>query len=300
MKRLNAVGRLNRNAAWFASLSALVLLGMVAGCSTGDQTPAASAAKAAPIVRTDRNYEAQMPPRAAFDQYLADLQQNPSDYIARTKVIQIYPTLDPRPVRSPDADVWVGQAKAAMKSATGSADYYNAANAYFKANTIAPWVGAYYYNAAVACEKAGDPSDAAGWLYWYLMAAPNDPDAPNIRQHMGELQYAADQAARFQAVLKSVAGRTWTFTAYNGLGGVLWRSHIVILNGQMVIQLSNGTWVSLGYVTPSLEVSVNPQTLAAHWYHFIVSMTYQISPDFSSIIETETNSDGTALTRTYQ
>lgn len=305
MNGIDAIRRWYRRNEWVAAAGAFSLLCVIVvaitGCSTTDQTPAASA-KAAPAlsIRTDRNYEAQMPPRAAFDQYMADLQRNPADYIARGNIIRIYPTLDPRPAKPPEAEIWVGEAKAAIKNATGPGDFGNAANAYFKANTLAPWVPAYYYNAAVTCEKAGYPDSAAGWYEWYLITVPNDPDASNIRQHMGELKYAAAQAAKFQAVLTSLANRKWTFTAHNGLGGVMWRQYIFIVNGKMILQLSNGTYVNVGDVTPALQNSVDPQALAAHWYHSVASDTYTISPDFSTILETQTNTDGSVLTRTFQ
>lgn len=139
-------------------------------------------------------------PREQLQQYIAQLQANPSDDALREKAIQLALTLNPKPTTPPEVDELVGKAKYAFQHASSEADFLAAADAFNKAAILAPWVPDYYNNAAVSFEAAKQPDSAVKYFRWYLLAAPNASDASKVREHIGELEYAeAKQRAELEA-----------------------------------------------------------------------------------------------------
>lgn len=147
---------------------------------------------------------------SSFDELKKDtmqLQQNPNDDALRTKIIQLAVRLDMKPAIPPEMDELAGKAKFIISHANTDADYAEAADAYVKASLLAPWVPENYSNAGVAYEKAKRYSDAVRFFQFYVLAAPDAPDAKAAREHIGGLKYAIEKDAADKAAAEDQARR---------------------------------------------------------------------------------------------
>ena len=126
--------------------------------------------------------------RQAFTHYLAGYQaaleaQNAEMIDSlRLKVIGVVRRLVPPPALPDEAIAHEGRAEAAVKSAQKPADFADAAKEYLEAIRIAPWVTAHYFNLGVVLEKQGDRAGAIRYLNIYLQAAPDAPDAVDVKR----------------------------------------------------------------------------------------------------------------------
>ena len=134
-------------------------------------------------------------PREHLNQYVADLQKNPSDDALREKIIKLALTLDPKPAIPDEAVVAAAKAKTIFANATAPDDMKAAAAAFSEASQRAPWVPDYYFNEGLALEKAGQFDDAIRALNFYLLAAPNSSDASDVRGRIEGIRYAKEKAA---------------------------------------------------------------------------------------------------------
>lgn len=139
---------------------------------------------------------AQVPasPREQLQQYVTQLQANPSDDALRTKIIQIALTLDPKPANPSDLPEEVGAATYAFKSAQSETDMSGAADLFAKALLLAPWRADLYYNEGLSLEKAKRLDEAIKAFRFYLMASPNATDADEVKEKIGALKYQVSQA----------------------------------------------------------------------------------------------------------
>ncbi len=144
----------------------------------------------------EKGPEKPLNPREQFQQYLGKLQQDPDDPALREKIIKLALTLEPKPAIPEEAEKLVGRATFIFKNAKTEADYVDAVQAYQRALLITPWVADYYFNLAVAQERAGKPSDAIASLKFYLMAAPDAQDRRDVLQRIGGLEYAAEKVQK--------------------------------------------------------------------------------------------------------
>jgi hypothetical protein len=131
-------------------------------------------------------------PREQLNQYVADLRKNPADDALREKIIKLALMLNPKPAVPEEATVAAAKGKTIFTHAsdTGShEDLKVAADAFAKASLLAPWVPDYYFNEAAALEKAGQFDNAVRALNFYLMAAPNAPDAGEVRGRIEGINY---------------------------------------------------------------------------------------------------------------
>jgi len=131
-----------------------------------------------------------------LNQYVADLQKNPSDYALREKIIRHAQTMKPAPAVPIEAEKFEGRAEFAIKNAKTEADFLDAAKEYEKALLIAPWVPACYFNQGIAFEKAGKLKKAKRSVEFYLLAAPNAQDAREVRKRIAGLEYAIEKLAK--------------------------------------------------------------------------------------------------------
>lgn len=132
-------------------------------------------------------------PRDQLQQYVAQLQVNPSDDALRTKIIQLALTLDPKPADPPDLPETIGAATYAFKNAQSDTDMQNAASLYAKAALEAPWRADLYFNEAVALEKVKRLDEAVSAYRFYLLAAPNATDGEAVKEEIGALKYQLAQ-----------------------------------------------------------------------------------------------------------
>jgi tetratricopeptide (TPR) repeat protein len=145
-------------------------------------------------------------PQETLNQYISDLQKNPNDYALREKIIKLVQEMKQKPGISAEAEKYEGRAGYAIKNAKNEADFLDAAKEYDKALLLAPWVSSYYFNQAIAYEKAGKPKEAKRSFEFYLFAEPNAKDARDVRKRIAGLEYAAEKAAKEPAP-QSVAAR---------------------------------------------------------------------------------------------
>jgi hypothetical protein len=178
---------------------------------------------------------------SSFDELKTEtiqLQQNPADDGLRTKIIQLAAGLDMKPATPPDMDELIGKAKFILSQANSDADYAAAGDAFVQASLLAPWVPENYSNAGVAYEKAKRYSDAIRFFQFYLLAAPNAPDAKAAREHIGGLQYAIQKAASDRAAAEAAAQQKQE--AIRDLNGY-WACQSGC-NGYPTVSVSNGAF----------------------------------------------------------
>ncbi|HEV2135788.1 MAG TPA: hypothetical protein VGR47_16240 [Terracidiphilus sp.] len=134
-------------------------------------------------------------PREEFQQYVTQLQANPSDNALRTKIIQLALTLDPKPAVPEDAAVDAAKGKTIFASASSPDELKAAAAAFAQASQIAPWVPDNYYNEGLALEKVKQYDDAIRDLNFYLLAAPGASDTADVRGKIEGIKYEMSKAA---------------------------------------------------------------------------------------------------------
>lgn len=132
--------------------------------------------------------------REQLSQYVTQLQANPSDDALRTKIIQLAQQIQPPPATPPEADELAGRAQYIFEHASSPDDLLIAADAFEKVALVVPWLPDYYFDAAVAYEKANHPAEALKNYKLSLLAYPPDsPDAKKVREKVGALSYVLEQ-----------------------------------------------------------------------------------------------------------
>ena len=110
---------------------------------------------------------------------------------ARERIIKTVQNLAPPPAIPEGAHQHLVYGVTATKEAKTSAHFENAVREFRKALRLAPWWADAYLNLAIAQEGAGKYADAAKSLGFFLLAAPNDPEAKRLRNKIYELEYKA-------------------------------------------------------------------------------------------------------------
>ncbi len=138
--------------------------------------------------------------REALTHYVAALQSvsegTADDQRVRETIIRVVQKLSPPPAVPEEARRFSIRGQIAIKEAKSAADFDEAAKEFGKALRLAPWWADGYINQGVALEKAGKFNEAARALKFYLLAAPNAPDAQNVRDQIYALEYRQEKAQR--------------------------------------------------------------------------------------------------------
>jgi tetratricopeptide (TPR) repeat protein len=164
-------------------------------------------------------------PQQTLNQYIADLQKNPSDYAQREKIIKHVQTMKPAPAVPEEAKRYLSRGIAAMKVAKSKDDFKDAVNEFEKAALSAPWFANAYYNLGVAQDKAGAYANAIRSLKLYLLASPAARDAEAVKSLMYEIEYRQEKAAKesspaaiaankqkeYEDWLRKIDGRRYTY-----------------------------------------------------------------------------------------
>jgi hypothetical protein len=144
--------------------------------------------------------------REALTNYVAALQKTPEgsadDQRLRETIIKLVQKLSPPPAVPEEARRFSVRGQVWVKEAKSPSDFDEAAKEFGKALRVAPWWADGYINQGVALEKARKFSDAARALKLYLLAAPNAPDAQNVRDQIYALELREEKAQK-----ESVAAR---------------------------------------------------------------------------------------------
>ena len=181
-------------------------------------------------------------------QLTAKLQQTPNDDALRTQIIKLAAGLDMLPAAPPEMDELSGQAKFILGHAASLSDFANAADAYVKASLVAPWVADNYLNAAVSFEKANRYADALRFYQFYLLAAPDAPDAKSAREHIGGLKYAIQKDANDRAAADAAVRQK--------------EQAIRNLNGYWACQSGCGGWATVRATATTFAASAGDRSFA--------------------------------------
>ena len=131
-----------------------------------------------------------------LNQYISDLQKNPTDTALRGKIIKFVQEMKQAPKVPDEVLTHEGAAEYAFKNAKTNGDFEDAAKEYEKALLIAPWLATDYFNCGVAYEKSRKFDAAIRNFSLYLIAAPSAQDANDVRKRIGGLKYAASKPVR--------------------------------------------------------------------------------------------------------
>ncbi|HEV2135783.1 MAG TPA: hypothetical protein VGR47_16215 [Terracidiphilus sp.] len=148
-------------------------------------------------------------PRDQLQQYVTQLQADPSNDALRTKIIKLALTLDPKPAVPEEAQAADGKAKTIFAHATTPDDVKAAAAAFAQASQVAPWVSDYYFNEAAAAEKAAQYDEAIHALNFYLVAAPDAPDAGAVRGRIEGIKYTKSQPSSDSTAAHAALDNLW-------------------------------------------------------------------------------------------
>ncbi|MGD0280029.1 MAG: tetratricopeptide repeat protein [Smithella sp.] len=249
-------------------------------------------------------------PLETLNQYISDLQNNPNDNALREKIIKHVQTMKPGPVLSTEADKYEGRAEYAIKNAKNEMDFLDAAKEYDKALLLAPWVSSYYFNQAIAYEKAGKPKEAKQSFEFYLLAAPDAKDERDVRKRIAGLEYAAEKAAREsspQAIAQQeknkeqdfikrldgvkYVGQSWTYDR-----GIVWDDEFVI-RGTILVWRKRIVSVAPNIILDGTPVNVwlemgQMQIVRREARHYLPNMNYvddifTISEDGKNLTDVE-------------
>jgi len=135
-------------------------------------------------------------PQETLNQYISDLQKNPTDYALREKIIKFAQTMKPAPAIPESAERYMARGAAAVKGAKTEKDFQDAAAEFEKASLVAPWLAAAYYNLGITQDKAGKYKEAMQSLKFYLFAAPEASDAKAVKTLVYEIEYRQEKAAK--------------------------------------------------------------------------------------------------------
>ncbi|MDD5302837.1 MAG: ankyrin repeat domain-containing protein [Elusimicrobia bacterium] len=108
----------------------------------------------------------------------------------RRSIIAAALKMKPAPAIPAEAEDAAGRGAYIFKSAKSEEDTLATAKEYLKAVEAAPWVANYYYNLCAVLEKTPYMRQALHACKLYLEAAPNAPDASDIRQTISGLKFA--------------------------------------------------------------------------------------------------------------
>jgi tetratricopeptide (TPR) repeat protein len=159
-------------------------------------------------------------PQQTLNQYVADLQKNPSDYAQREKIIKHVQTMKPAPAVPEEAKRYLSRGIAAMKEAKSKDDFKDAVNEFEKAALSAPWFANAYYNLGVAQDKAGAYANAIRSLKLYLLASPDARDAEAVKGLIYEIEYRQEKAAKASSPAAIAAKKQQTYEEWlRGLDG---------------------------------------------------------------------------------
>lgn len=181
-------------------------------------------------------------PQDALNQYVANLQKNPSDTALREKIIRLAQEMRPPPALPDKAQKHLDRGVAAIEGAKSVEDFKDACAEFTKVLTIAPWFGRGYRPLAVAQDKAGQYDAALKNLEFYLLSQPSPEDAAWAKSLINKIEYRKEKAAKesstaaiaakkqntFEDLLKKIDGRRYTHT---GAGFI----HVVDVQGTVLI-----------------------------------------------------------------
>lgn len=139
--------------------------------------------------------------REALEHYITALEALPDpppledDLRLRERIIKVVGRLDPPPAVPEEAQRHGVRGQVAFRKAQSQLGLEEAADELRQAVRAAPWWPAAVYNLALVQERLEQYEEARGNLDLYLLAAPEAPDAGEVRAKIFELEYLAEEVA---------------------------------------------------------------------------------------------------------
>lgn len=184
-----------------------------------------------------------------FQQAVAAYQQSPSDASAE-KVIRMAAAMSQLPPIPEEARRHFVRGTALFKDAKSADDYKQVADEFTQATHLAPWWPEARYNLAMALEAAGDYDNAIVNSKLYLLFKLPDTDARAAQDKVYALEARQEKASKakaedpspqplaappqnsFDALLKKIDGRRYTYTSDPGYTSVLdVRGRVLVYGG---------------------------------------------------------------------
>ena len=135
-------------------------------------------------------------PQQTLNQYVAELQSNPSDTALRGKIIALAQTMNPPPEAPAEARRHMARGVAAVEDAKTTDDFKDACNEFQQAATLAPWLANAYRNLAIAQDKAGLYDEALASLRFYLLTKPSPADVNWAEDLKSKVEYRKEKAQK--------------------------------------------------------------------------------------------------------
>ena len=205
-----------------------------------------------------------------LQQLTAELRKSPSDNTLREKIIKLALEIKPTPAVPPEAEEFEGRAQYAFKNARSEAEMLDAAREYMKAVDTAPWVAGYYFDLCTILEKANRPTEAIRACKLYLTAAPEAPDARDVRKRVAGLDYALER-------LRSNVSRRrecMTMTDIYGTGDKVAMIGASKISIKLVSSLYYGTWRNQLMIS---DITTLPNNIAIQRYELSpIDKTFQL------------------------
>jgi tetratricopeptide (TPR) repeat protein len=178
-----------------------------------------------------------------LNQYVADLQRNPSDTALREKIIKLAQELNPPPAIPEEARRHYVKASTLLDDAKQPSDSADAAEEFRQALLIAPWWGEVYMKMGLALETAQRYDDAIAALKLFMVTNPQGDlqrktqdeiykiearqekaakdkeladqkaaaEEARAKAEQQRLAFEASPERRFEALLRKIDGRTYVF-----------------------------------------------------------------------------------------
>jgi tetratricopeptide (TPR) repeat protein len=178
------------------------------------------------------------------------VQKAPNDTALRKKIIKHVQAMKRAPAIPEEAERFMARGTAAARTAKDANDFKDAVAEFEKATLAAPWLASAYYNLGISQDQAGMYADAIRNLKLYLLAAPDAPDAKQVRTLVYEIEYRQEKAAKesspeaiaarkqleYDEWLRKIDGRRYTNPGDPDLGatGVLDVKGKVLVTGIIV------------------------------------------------------------------
>ena len=244
-------------------------------------------------------------PQTTLNQYISDLQKNPSDNALREKIIKHVQAMKPAPAIPEEAERYMARGAAAVKGAKTEKDFQDAAAEFEKASLAAPWLAAAYYNLGITQDKAGKYREAIQSLKLYLLAAPEASDAKAVKTLVYEIEYRQEKTARESSPAAIAAKKQKEYEEWlKKIDGAQWQSDpsTPILCHDYYIEVY-GREIQLGYIItrPTAPCATpNPYLgkAGSQFKGIIEGHSYAISTEYGTYNGT-ISEDGEVISQTF-
>ncbi|OGB23833.1 MAG: hypothetical protein A3I66_20785 [Burkholderiales bacterium RIFCSPLOWO2_02_FULL_57_36] len=154
-------------------------------------------------------------PREQLQKLTAELEKSPYSTELREKILTLSAEINPKPTIPEEARRSFIIGEALFKQAKSLRPAYEAANAFHKATTLAPWWSDAYWNLAVAQQFAGQYVSAKESLRLYLLTNLSAADRRTAQDRLYAID--ADIMVAASSVSGGIAG-FWQRSSYRGTG----------------------------------------------------------------------------------